>query len=95
MSKECKYEGYVVRLQEDPTKFLKIKSPYYLTTKFLARKRGDKLVELLDDIGKSKKTIDEEYYPLLDYLHDIKEEFVLLPEQDRITVIENYFKEMK
>ena len=94
-SKECKHEGFVVRLQDNQSKLLKLKSPYYLTTKFLARKRGDKLIELLDNAQQAKKTIDEEYYPLLDCLHDIKEEFVLLPEQDRITVIENYFKEMK
>ncbi len=93
MSKECKYEGYVVRLQEDPTKFLKIKSPYYLTTKFLARKRGDKLIELLDDVQQAKKTIDEEYYPLLDYLSSIKDEFIALPEQERISKIEAYFME--
>jgi len=93
MSKECKYEGYVVRLQEDPTKFLKIKSPYYLTTKFLARKRGDNLIELLDDVQQAKKTIDEEYYPLLDYLSSIKDEFIALPEQERISKIEAYFLE--
>lgn len=92
-SKECKHEGYVVRLQEDPTKFLKIKSPYYLTTKFLARKRGDKLVELLYDVQQAKRTIDEEYYPLLDYLSNIKDEFITLPEQERISKIEAYFME--
>ncbi len=93
MSKECKYEGYVVRLQEDPTKFLKIKSPYYLTTKFLARKNVDKITNMLDNIEQTKKTIDEEYYPLLDYLSSIKDEFIALPEQERISKIEAYFLE--
>lgn len=91
MSKECKYEGYVVRLQEDPTKFLKIKSPYYLTTKFLARKNIDKITNMLDNIEQTKKTIDEEYYPLLDFLSGIKETFIQQNEQERIEVIRNYF----
>ena len=38
LSKECKHEIYVVRLFENQSKFLKLKSPYYLVTKFLARK---------------------------------------------------------
>lgn len=92
-AKECKHEGFVVRPNSEQWKFLKIKSPYYLTTKFLARKRGDKLVELLDDVQQAKKTIDEEYYPLLDYLSNIKDEFIAQTEQERITIIEKYFKE--
>lgn len=93
MSKTCKHEGYVVRLAEDQSKFLKIKSPYYLTTKFLARKNMDKLTKMLDDIEQTKKTIDEEYYPLLEYLSGIKESFIQLTEQERIEVIRNYFSQ--
>ncbi len=64
-----------------------------MTTKFLARKRGDKLIELLYDVQQAKKTIDEEYYPLLDYLSSIKDEFIALSEQERIRKIEAYFLE--
>ena len=92
LSKECKHEGFVVRLSEDQSKFLKLKSPYYLVTKFLARKKGDSLVKMLDNINETKKTIDEEYYPLLEYLSSIKDEFTQQTEQERIKVIENFFQ---
>lgn len=59
----------------------------------LARKLGDKLVQLLDDVQQAKETIDEDYYPLLDYLSNIKDEFIAQTEQERITIIEKYFKE--
>lgn len=92
LSKECKHEGYVVRLFENQSKFLKLKSPYYLVTKFLARKKGDNLIKMLDNINETKKSIDEEYYPLLEYLSSINETFTQLTEQERIEVIEDFFQ---
>ena len=93
LSKECRHEGYVVRLFNDQSKFLKLKSPYYLVSKFLARKNGDSLIAMLENINETKKTIDEEYYPLLDYLSSIKEQFTQQTEQERLTTIETFFKQ--
>lgn len=93
LSKECKHEGYVVRLFNEQSKFLKLKSPYYLVTKFLARKNGTSLIAMLENINETKKTVDEEYYPLLDYLSSIKEQFTQQTEQERITTIETFFKQ--
>lgn len=93
LSKECRHEGYVVRLFNDQSKFLKLKSPYYLVTKFLARKNGTILIAMLENINETKKIVDEEYYPLLDYLSSIKEQFTQQTEQERITTIETFFKQ--
>ena len=93
LSKECKHEGYVVRLCNDQSKFIKLKSPYYLVTKLLARKNGNSLIAMLENINETKKTIDEEYYPLLDYLSSIKEQFTQQTEQERITTIETFFQQ--
>lgn len=93
LSKECKHEGYVVRLLNDHSKFLKLKSPYYLVSKFLARKNGNNLVTMLENVKETKKTVDEEYYPLLDYLATIKEQFTQQTEQERLTTIETFFQQ--
>lgn len=93
LSKQCKHEGYVVRLCDDQSKFLKLKSPYYLINKFLARKKPESLIMMLENINETKKTVDEEYYPLLDYLSSIKEQFTQQTEQERITTIETFFKQ--
>jgi RNA ligase len=89
--KNCRHEGFVVhshRLQ----KSLKIKSAYYLVTKFLARMRSDKFLERIND-PKLKETIDEEYYPLLDHVRDNQISFSLLnDEQAKIAVIRNFLE---
>jgi len=61
LAKECKHEGFVF-YHEGEDLAAKIKSPYYLVKKFVARNpRTDKLMR--PDI---KQTLDEEYYPLID-----------------------------
>lgn len=88
-AKRCTHEGFVVYDSMD--RALKIKSPYYLVTKFLARKKGERLIDLLSDIPKLRLTVAEEYYPLLDHIEaDI--EFPGLDEQGRIEVIRNFFE---
>jgi hypothetical protein len=84
--KNCQHEGFVVH---GPSMSLKIKSPYYLINKFLARKKGDRLIDLLADIPSFRKTVDEEFYPLLDYLEG-HIDFPSMNEQDRLTVIQNF-----
>jgi hypothetical protein len=38
----------------------------------------------------SKQRIDEEYYPLLDYLKELKEEFSSKNEQEKLEIIRKY-----
>jgi hypothetical protein len=92
-TKHCKHEGFVVRLVSNPSVKLKLKSRYYLYTKMVARMRKDKLMWNLSDGYAMKQKVDEEYYPLVDYLIENRVEFAALDEQARITFVENYFKE--
>jgi len=75
------HEGYVA-YTEDGTAF-KIKSPYYLTLKWMARNpRTDKLLT-----PAFRKQIDEEYYDLLDHLRDNIVHYTALSEQDRLSYV--------
>lgn len=78
--KSSKNEGVVVYGKNGTV--LKMKSPYYLATKAVAR---------IKDIFKLDKTrVDEEFYPLLEYLKSL-ENFNSLPEQERIAIVRAYY----
>ena len=78
MTKECKHEGYVAYTQDGVS--FKIKSPFYLTNKWVARNpRTDKLMR--EDF---KKQIDEEYYPLLSAIQADIEAYTAKTEQERL-----------
>ncbi len=88
ISKLCQHEGFVV-YGKDTT--LKIKSPYYLVNKFLARKNMDKLSKMLDNLPELKKTVDEEYYPLLDHIAKNRETYIQLNDQQRLEFMREFF----
>ena len=90
LSKEVKHEGFMVRLLSDQSKMLKLKSPYYLVTKFFARKSEEKLQRILDNPQQARQTLDEEYYPLVDYLQEHKEQFVKMNEQQRVAYVREF-----
>ena len=80
LAKECKHEGYVFYAGMGVS--AKIKSPYYLTSKWVARNpRTDKLVDLNKDI---KHNLDEEYYPLVDAIRANIVEYTAMDEQARL-----------
>jgi hypothetical protein len=88
MAKECKHEGYVFYTDEGVS--AKIKSPYYLTSKWVARNpRTDKLVDLNKDI---KHNIDEEYYPLVDAIRANIVEYTAMDEQARLAWVRNFME---
>jgi hypothetical protein len=88
MAKECKHEGYV--FYTDDGQSAKIKSPYYLTSKWVARNpRTDKLVNMQNDI---KKNLDEEYYPLVDAIRENIVEYTAMDEQARLAWVRNYLE---
>lgn len=73
-------EGIVVYSKSGTV--LKIKTPYYLATKAIARSK---------DIFKLKRQfIDEEYYPLIDFLKNI-DGFNEFTEEQKLHLIRNYF----
>lgn len=63
---------------------LKLKSPYYLSLKAIARKA--------DILSLNRSRVDEEYYPLLDHLKSIGDNFNTLTEQEKLTYIRNYLE---
>jgi GTP cyclohydrolase II len=88
LAKECKHEGYVFYTDEGVS--AKIKSPYYLTSKWVARNpRTDKLVDLNKDI---KHNIDEEYYPLVDAIRANIVEYTAMDEQARLAWVRNFME---
>jgi hypothetical protein len=88
LAKECKHEGYVFYTADGVS--AKIKSPYYLTSKWVARNpRTDKLVDLNKDI---KHQLDEEYYPLVDAIRANIVEYTAMDEQARLSWVRNYME---
>lgn len=88
MAKECKHEGFVFYTDEGVS--AKIKSPYYLTSKWVARNpRTDKLVDLNKDI---KHNIDEEYYGLIDAIRLNIETYTAMNEQERLDWVRKFLE---
>jgi hypothetical protein len=88
MTKKVKHEGFVFYTEDGRS--AKIKSPYYLTSKWVARNpRTDKLVDLNRDI---KHNLDEEYYPLVDKIRENIVEYTQLDEQARLAWVRNYME---
>lgn len=96
MAQECQHEGYMVYGNVSGTA-LKIKSPYYLTTKFLARAGDKKLMEGIfsNNINVARQKFDEEFYPLIDYLRSHGDSFLVVGEQDRIGIIRAFLSRNK
>jgi hypothetical protein len=87
-SKKVRHEGFVAYTVNGQA--FKIKSPYYLTSKWVARNpRTDKLVDMNNDI---KKNLDEEYYPLVDAIRANIEEYTTMDEQARLAWVRNYLE---
>lgn len=78
--KSVRHEGFVFYTKNGISS--KIKSPWYLTSKWVARNpRTDKLVDLKKDI---KRNLDEEYYPLVDAIRANIAEYTAMDEQQRL-----------
>ena len=87
-SKRVRHEGFVAYTVNGQA--FKIKSPYYLTSKWVARNpRTDKLVNMEADI---KKNLDEEYYPLVDAIRANIVEYTAMDEQARLVWVRNYLE---
>ena len=79
-TKNVRHEGFVFYTEDGVS--AKIKSPYYLTSKWVARNsRTDKLVDLNKDI---KQNLDEEYYPLVDKIRANIVQYTAMNEQERL-----------
>jgi len=84
MTRECQHEGFVFYTEDGVS--AKIKSPYYLTAKWVARNpRTDKLMT-----PQFREQIDEEYYPLLDAIRANIVEYTAMDEQARLAWVRNF-----
>lgn len=82
--KLVKHEGFVFYTDEGVSS--KIKSPYYLISKFVSRNpKTEKLMK-----PGVKKTIDEEYYPLISHIQENIAHFTSLSEQDRLVFVREF-----
>ena len=81
----ARHEGFVVY---GKTTTLKIKSPFYLVKKLFSRVDPMKICDNWLDTAKT--WIDEEYYPLVEYIRANKVEFVKLTAQERRDFMEDF-----
>ena len=90
--KGCKDEGYMV-YKKGSEKALKLKSPHYLSKKFIMRMGEGKIRQMFHDKEAFKKSIDEEFYEIVDYITRKYEPttWFQMTDQDRRQVIEKYF----
>ena len=98
LNAKAKFEGFVVYDLNYKEIVFKLKSPYYLITKFLGRKKD--LDKMLKELSKkrlnsefiSKYSIDEEYFPLIEHLNANIDEVLKLDEQCRIKYIREFLE---
>lgn len=81
-----KHEGFVFYTNDGVS--AKIKSPYYLVKKFVARNPNTN--KLLAHNVKEK--VEEEYYPLIDHIQTNIGEFTKLTEQERLQWVRNFLE---
>ena len=66
----------------------KLKSPYYLVSKFLGRSNENNLERKLN-----KRHVDEEYYPLIDHIRAHQATFNALTELEKIAFIQQFLQD--
>lgn len=90
LSRKVTHEGFMV--YGESGQGLKIKSPYYLMLKFIARMGEDRLRNMLlqGQIPQAMRNFDEEFYPLIKYIESVSACFIHLGEQDRIKLMAEF-----
>jgi hypothetical protein len=87
LSKTCTHEGYMAYTKDGHC--VKIKSPYYLFKKFIARKSPEKLINIIQK-NAYKDMVGEEFYPMCEHLSENLEEFSVKTEQERLEYIRTW-----
>ena len=87
--KNVEHEGFMVFDAQNGEMLFKLKSPYYLISKFLGRSNEGNIGRKLD-----KRHVDEEFYPLIDHIHDHREAFNAMPELDKIAFIQAFLRQL-
>jgi hypothetical protein len=89
--KQVKHEGFVCWTANESIE-LKIKSPFYLVTKFFGRMNEKRFEEMLGNPNFAKRKIDEEFYSVIDYLAEHKNKFLNLERQERIDFVRGFIE---
>jgi predicted kinase len=88
--RDARTEGWMVRADTPAQDFLmKIKTPYYLSTKFLGRLSKARTKHLFGNPADFKKTVDEEFYVVVDSLVSryTQDEFLNLTDDERVAEV--------
>lgn len=82
------HEGFIIK-DSVGTPLAKLKSPYYLTKKFIMRSKTEKLWSL-----DYKQRFDEEYYELIEHIRNTytQEYWNGFEEQQKAQIVNNFFK---
>lgn len=89
-AKKVKHEGFVI-YDDTHEPICKIKSPYYLNLKLMARMKDWKITaETTRDELRTR--VDEEYYPLIDHIYDVygADKFAGMHEQERLEMMREF-----
>lgn len=90
-TKKVKHEGFVIYDPKTLRPLCKIKSPYYLGLKLMARMKEVKITE---DMARDtlRTRMDEEYYPLIDHIYDVYgvHKFAAMQEQERLEMMRDF-----
>ena len=87
--KTVEHEGFMVFDADTGEMLFKLKSPYYLISKFLGRSNEGNLGRKLD-----KRHVDEEYYPLIDHSREHQATFNAMSEHEKIAFIQAFLREL-
>lgn len=83
--KNVKHEGFMVFDAETDELLFKLKSPFYLISKFFGRSNRATLPRKLN-----RHDVEEEFYPLLEYIRAYQQQFNQLSEQEKIAFIQDF-----
>ena len=88
--KTVKHEGFMVFDSDTKQLLFKLKSPYYLVSKFFGRSQDKSLGAKLN-----KQHVDEEYYPLVDYIKAHKDTFNQLDKLQKIAFVQDFLEQLE
>jgi hypothetical protein len=88
--KTCQHEGFMVHYNGN---VFKMKSPFYLTAKFLARLGRAKIEGDFLTTNKSKEIVDEDFHFIIDELIKVREQYYAMNEQERLQLIRKIINE--
>lgn len=89
----CKHEGFMVRLFDGQETVMKLKSPHYLTKKFIMRMGKNKVEYMFNEKEEFLKNTDEEFYGVVHHItrwYTI-EDWQARDDINRRTIIEEFF----